>query len=205
MTGISYVLVAQVSGEESDRARSLRTAAVTSLDQRAGFVQAGSTDRGVLYRLEADASPRAPLSSAEQATARLVITIQLVLVLAALLLSVPTRASRRAARARSRIVGRAPEEPLVLPRHPEDREDSDDREDPGTSREHGGASAVAGTTDDGSSETPEPDASAETGSPSSPHQDAETDPGDVVDDADHDAGTKGNVGPDSEQDERERR
>lgn len=205
MTGISYVLVAQVSGEESDRARSLRTAAVTSLDQRAGFVQAGSTDRGVLYRLEADASPRAPLSSAEQATARLVITIQLMLVLAALLLSVPTRASRRAARARSRIVGRAPEEPLVLPRHPEDREDSDDREDPGTSREDDGVSAVAGTTDDGSSETPEPDASSESGSPSSPHQDAETDPGDAIDDADHDAGTKGHVGPDSEQDERERR
>ncbi|WP_258567170.1 hypothetical protein [Microbacterium sp. Se5.02b] len=49
------------------------------------------------------------------------ITIQLMAVLAALLLSIPTRASRRAARARSRIVGRAPDEPLVLPRHAEDR------------------------------------------------------------------------------------
>lgn len=119
--GIAYVLLAQVAGDESDRARILRTAAVTSLDQRAGFVQAGSTDRGVLYRLEADASPRGELSPGQQATSRLVITLQLVLVFAALLLSVPTRASRRAARAKSRIVGRVPEEPLVLPRHAEER------------------------------------------------------------------------------------
>ncbi|MDN3443515.1 glycosyltransferase [Microbacterium sp. APC 3901] len=160
-TGISYVLVAQVSGEESDRARSLRTAAVTSLDQRAGFVQAGSTDRGVLYRLEAEASPRDPLSSAQQATARLVITIQLVLVLAALLLSVPTRASRRAARARSRIVGLAPEEPLVLPRHPEDREGPDDHEDPRASLNDAGAPAADGTTGDGSSDAQETDAHRE--------------------------------------------
>ncbi|WP_082297777.1 glycosyltransferase [Microbacterium sp. CGR1] len=154
-TGISYVLLAQVSGEESDRARSLRTAAVTSLDQRAGFVQAGSTDRGVLYRLEADASPRAPLSTAQQATARLVITVQLVLVLAALLLSVPTRASRRAARARSRIVGRAPEEPLVLPRHPEDRD--------GAAEPHGDpeVAETAATADAAPSDGPEPDAAVE--------------------------------------------
>ncbi|WP_341957041.1 glycosyltransferase [Microbacterium sp. LWH13-1.2] len=123
--GISYVLLAKVSDDESDRARTLRTVAVTSLDQRAGFVQAGTTDRGVLYRLEADASPRAPLSAGQEATARLVITLQLVLVFAALLLSVPTRASRRAARAKSRIVGRAAEEPLVLPRHPEDHDEHD--------------------------------------------------------------------------------
>lgn len=204
-TGISYVLVAQVSGEESDRARSLRTAAVTSLDQRAGFVQAGSTDRGVLYRLEADASPRAPLSSAQQATARLVITIQLVLVLAALLLSVPTRASRRAARARSRIVGRAPEEPLVLPRHPEDREGPESHEDPHPSGEDAGAPDVDGTTGDGSSEAPEIDAHRETASSSGPHQDAEKGPGDAVDDSDRAAGTTGPVDRDSEQDEGDRR
>jgi hypothetical protein len=42
---------------------------------------------------------------------------------AALLLSIPTRASRRAARAQSRIVGRSAEEPMVLPRRVEDRLD----------------------------------------------------------------------------------
>ncbi len=207
-TGISYVLVAQVSGEESDRARSLRTAAVTSLDQRAGFVQAGSTDRGVLYRLEADASPRAPLSSAQQATARLVITTQLVLVLAALLLSVPTRASRRAARARSRIVGRAPEEPLVLPRHPEDRdgpEGTEDRADPRAPREDAEVPVADGTAGDGSADAKKTDAPAETDSSRGPHQDAEIGPGDAVDDPDHASGTTDRVDRDPAHDERERR
>lgn len=204
-TGISYVLVAQVSGEESDRARSLRTAAVTSLDQRAGFVQAGSTDRGVLYRLEADASPRAPLSSAEQATARFVITIQLALVLAALLLSVPTRASRRAARARSRIVGRAPEEPIVLPRHPEDREDSEGRDAPRTSTGDAQVPEAAGTTGVGSSDA------AELGSPehdisSGMQERADTDTdADVVNGYEGDAGATDQADEHPEDDERQRR
>lgn len=119
--GISYVLLAKEPGGEGDRARALRTAAVSSIDQRPGLVQAGMTDRGVLWRLEADAAPPADLTPAQQGTARLVLTLQLIVVLAALLLALPTRASRRAARARSRIVGRAPEEPILLPRHVEDR------------------------------------------------------------------------------------
>ena len=119
--GISYVLLAAVD-DEGDRARSLRTASVAAIDQRAGLMQAGSTDRGVLWRLEGEPAAPAELSGSAEGTARLVVTVQLLVVLAALLLSIPTRASRRAARARSRIVGRAPEEPLVLPRHAEDRE-----------------------------------------------------------------------------------
>lgn len=121
--GVGFVLLAERKDDESDRARTLRTAAQSALDQRAGFVQAGSTDRGVLYRLEADAADRGELTGAEHATARLVGTVQVVIVIVALLLSIPTRASRRAARAKSRIVGRAPDEPLVLPRHAEDRDD----------------------------------------------------------------------------------
>ena len=123
--GISYVLVAEVPGE-GDKARALRTAAVASIDQRAGLVHAGTTDRGVLWRLDADAAEQPPLTSAQQGTARLVITVQLLAVFAALLLSIPTRASRRAARAQSRIVGRVPEEPIVLPRHAEDRDSLDE-------------------------------------------------------------------------------
>lgn len=118
-TGISYVLVAQVRGE-GDKARALRTEAVAAIDQRAGLVHAGTTDRGVLWRLEAEPAEQPSLTSAQQGTARLVITLQLLAVFAALLLSVPTRASRRAARSRSRIVGRVPDEPIVLPRHRED-------------------------------------------------------------------------------------
>ncbi len=117
--GISYVLLAEVPGE-GDRARTLRTASVAAIDQRAGLVQAGSTDRGVLWRLEGEPAEPAALSATQEGTARVVVTLQLLVVLAALLLSIPTRASRRAARAQSRIVGRAPEEPLVLPRHAED-------------------------------------------------------------------------------------
>ncbi|WP_341945761.1 glycosyltransferase [Microbacterium sp. LWH11-1.2] len=123
--GISYVLLAQLPGGQSDKARALGTTAVTSIDQRPGFVHAGTTERGVLWRLEADAAAPKALTQTQQGTARLVITLQLVFVFAALLLSVPTRASRRAARSQSRIVGRVPEEPLVLPRHAEDREDDD--------------------------------------------------------------------------------
>ena len=124
--GISYVLVAKVPGE-GDQARTLRTAAVASIDQRPGLVHAGNTDRGVLWRLEADVADPPSLTASQQGTARLVTTVQLLVVLAALLLSIPTRASRRAARAQSRIVGRAPEEPIVLPRHAEDREPIDEQ------------------------------------------------------------------------------
>ncbi|WEK62721.1 MAG: glycosyltransferase [Candidatus Microbacterium colombiense] len=118
--GISYVLLAQKDGGESDKARALRTAATASVDQRPGFVHAGTTERGVLWRLETDVADRTALSGSQEGTARLVVTLQLLAVLAALLLSVPTRASRRAARAQSRIVGRAPDEPLILPRHVDD-------------------------------------------------------------------------------------
>lgn len=197
--GISYVLLAQVSDDESDRARSLRTAAVTSLDQRAGFVQAGSTDRGVLYRLEAEASPRAPLSTAQQATARLVITVQLVLVFAALLLSVPTRASRRAARARSRIVGRAPEEPLVLPRHPEDRESN------GASHGDSEVPAVVDTADEVSSDTSESDALLKTDLPSDRRDAARTDSEQAFEGREPDAGAEPTVDEVHEQGEGEQR
>ncbi|MBO9627407.1 MAG: glycosyltransferase [Microbacterium sp.] len=131
-TGISFILLAKVDGEEADRARALRTAAVSSLNQRAGLVQAGETDRGVLWRLDGDADPRPTLTGGQQATARLVTTLQLVVLFAALLLSIPTRSSRRAARSRSRIVGRAPDEPLVLPRHAEDLHDGFDDVSGGT-------------------------------------------------------------------------
>ncbi|MDF2507858.1 MAG: glycosyl transferase, partial [Microbacterium sp.] len=119
--GISYVLLSDLPGSEGDKARTLRTAAIASIDQRAGLVHAGESDRGVLWRLEAEIAAPPTMTSADEGRARLVLTIQLLAVFVALLLSIPTRASRRAARAQSRIVGRAPEEPIVLPRHAEDQ------------------------------------------------------------------------------------
>lgn len=128
--GISYVLLAQTSDGEGDAARALRTSAIASIDQRAGFVHAGTTDRGVLWRVEADVADRGSLTNAQEGTARLTITLQLLAVFAALLLSIPTRASRRVARSRSRIVGQVPQELLVLPRRAEDMDDDDAQDVP---------------------------------------------------------------------------
>lgn len=122
--GVSFVLLAQVEGE-ADRARSLRSAAITAIDQRPGFIKAGETQRGILWRIDETVADRPDLTVAQEATARTVTIAQVLVLVAALLLSIPTRASRRAARSRSRIVGRAPEERLVLPRRREGGADAD--------------------------------------------------------------------------------
>src|SRR5690606_20590305 len=118
--GIAYVLLYLVEGDESDAARAFRVEAVTALDQRAGFVKVGETDKGVLWRLDAEPAERAEPTRGEAGASSTITVIQLIVLFAALLLAIPTRASRRAARARSRIVGRSREEPLVLPRRRED-------------------------------------------------------------------------------------
>jgi hypothetical protein len=132
--GIHFVLLDQVNGQESDAARAFRVEAITALDQRPGFVKVGETDKGVLWRLDAQPAERADLTRTQGGTANTIIAVQLVLLLAALLLSIPTRASRRAARAQSRIVGRSSEEPLTLPRRRDDAppaptDDDDDDDD----------------------------------------------------------------------------
>lgn len=130
--GIHFVLLDQVDTDESDAARAFRVAAITALDQRAGFVKVGETEKGVLWRLEATPADRAALSNVQEGTATAVTTLQLIVLFAALLLAIPTRSSRRAARAQSRIVGRSPEEPIVLPRRHDDQahEEHPDQRDP---------------------------------------------------------------------------
>lgn len=122
--GIGFVLVSQTP-QEKDRARTLRDEALTAVDQRTGFVKAGETSRGMLWRVEGDITARDQLSASQAAIARLVGVGQLVILFAALLLAIPTRASRRAARARSRIVGRSLEDTVASPRD----HDDDDRSD----------------------------------------------------------------------------
>lgn len=112
--GISYLLLTETA-QEKDRARSMRGEALTAIDQRSGFIKAGETARGMLWRVDGDIAAREQPTAYEQTIGRLVGFAQLLVILAAVLLAIPTRASRRAARARPRIVGRAPEEPLVLP------------------------------------------------------------------------------------------
>ncbi|UJP11463.1 hypothetical protein L2X99_08175 [Microbacterium sp. KUDC0406] len=111
--GIAFVLLAPGA---SDKGEGLHNAALTSIEQRTGFVKAGDTVRGVLWRVDMPVAARPALTDAQHAAARLVVLLQLIAVIAALLLSIPTRASRRAARAQSRIVGRAPEEPVAVSR-----------------------------------------------------------------------------------------
>lgn len=107
--GVRFVLVESASDEETSAARSLRLRSATALDQRTGFVRVGETPRGVLWRMEAEPSTRAGLTAGQRATAQLVVTVELMVLAAALLLSIPTRASRRAARAVPRAVGVLPE------------------------------------------------------------------------------------------------
>lgn len=113
--GISFVLLERTPNE-NDRARSMRNEAVTAIDQRTGFVKAGETPHGLLWSIDVPIADRMSATAMQQTITTVVVTVQLVIVLAALLLAMPTRASRRAARSRSRVVGRAPEEPMVLPR-----------------------------------------------------------------------------------------
>ncbi len=124
--GIHFVLLDRVDATESDAARAFRIASVTALDQRASFVQVSDTEKGVLWRLEAKPSARAGLTDIEQTTAGTITALQSIVLIAALLLAIPTRASRRAARAQSRIVGRSPEEPMLLPKRSDDFFDEDD-------------------------------------------------------------------------------
>ncbi|MDQ0613303.1 hypothetical protein QF046_000944 [Microbacterium sp. W4I4] len=112
---ISFVLVARTA-HEKDRARTMREEATTAIDQRAGFVKAGETARGMLWRVDTDIASRDRVPEADQAIGRVITLAQLIILLAALLLAIPTRASRRAARARFRIVGRASDDPRPTPR-----------------------------------------------------------------------------------------
>ncbi|MGW9112777.1 glycosyltransferase family 2 protein [Microbacterium sp. NPDC055683] len=112
--GIRFVLLAAPS-EESDAARVLRLTSATELDQRAGFVRAGETSRGVLWVIEdavreESGAERAAMTAEQESTARTVVLVQLVALAVALLLAVPTSASHRAVRGKTRVLGAGYEE-----------------------------------------------------------------------------------------------
>jgi GT2 family glycosyltransferase len=110
--GVRFVLLTagDTEGAETDAARTRRLDAITAIDQRAGFVRVGETAKGVLWRLDEDPRPRPGLDDDEQAAARWIATGHGLALLIALLLAVPTFASRRAARRVPRVVGRGYEE-----------------------------------------------------------------------------------------------
>jgi hypothetical protein len=111
--GIGFVLVAPAD-ENADHARSLRLTAVTALNQRAGLDPVGDTDKGTLWRVTSGVQPRATASAAVVSLGHSIAVIQLLAVAAALLLAVPTAASRRRSRRSPRVVGRREAVPVPV-------------------------------------------------------------------------------------------
>ncbi|KQZ82088.1 glycosyl transferase [Microbacterium sp. Root166] len=103
--GVAFVLLAPASAPESDAARTMRLSASTALDQRDNLDAVGETTKGSLWRVTTDVSERPQPSSSVRTTAGLIAAVQLAVVAAALLLALPTAASRREARRTPRVVG----------------------------------------------------------------------------------------------------
>ncbi len=103
--GIGFVLLAPAAEPESDAARSMRLSAATSLNQRDTLDSVGDTAKGSLWRVTADVEARPTADEQVHATARLIAIVQLVVIGVALLLALPTAASRRDARRTPRVVG----------------------------------------------------------------------------------------------------
>lgn len=101
--GIGFVLVT-IDADESDAARATRLGAQTALDQRERLDNVGDTGNRVLWRVSDEVAPRRVADSVAD-TARTVAVVQLGVIVVALLLALPTAASRAASRRKPRIVG----------------------------------------------------------------------------------------------------
>lgn len=100
--GVAYVLLSDKNTDGTDAAGGMRLQAETSLDQRNDLEIVGDTARGKLWRVTATVEPRVAVDVGE---AWRIALVQAGVVLAALLLALPTRGSLAAARRRPRIVG----------------------------------------------------------------------------------------------------
>lgn len=103
--GVSFVLLAPAAQPESEGARAFRLSAATALDQRDGLDAVGETDKGVLWRVTQDVQERATAPAWVHDLAATIAFLQLTAVVVALLLAIPTAASRREARRSARVVG----------------------------------------------------------------------------------------------------
>lgn len=103
--GVRFVLLAPSPVPESDAARAFRLQAQTSLDQRDGLDSVGETSKGTLWRVVGGESQRFEPAASVARTAGWIAAAQIAVVAIALLLAVPTSASRRAARRTPRVVG----------------------------------------------------------------------------------------------------
>lgn len=103
--GIGFVVLGPDRDGESDQARALRLAAQTALDQQSGLEPVGVTAKGTLWRVAQAVPGRTEMDAASRSLAAAIAIGQLAVLLIAVLLAIPTRASRRAARRAPRIVG----------------------------------------------------------------------------------------------------
>lgn len=101
--GIAYVLLEEAPGE-SDVARAARLGAQNLLNQRADLVSVGETARGALWSVDGPIAERT-VDDASGPHSMRVALLQLGVIVVALLLAVPTRASLRAGRRHPRIIG----------------------------------------------------------------------------------------------------
>jgi hypothetical protein len=103
--GVGFILLAPSPGEETAAARTMRLSATTALNQRDTLDAVGQTAKGELWRVIEDVAPRPQEPAAVVASARLIGIAQLAVIAIALLLAMPTAASRREARRTPRVVG----------------------------------------------------------------------------------------------------
>jgi hypothetical protein len=99
------VLLAAPDSTESDAERAMRTSAASAIDQREQVDAVGQTTKGALWRVVPEVAPRASESAATAQVAGLIAGGQIGVVVIALLLAVPTAASRREAHRSPRVVG----------------------------------------------------------------------------------------------------
>ena len=83
----------------------MRLSVTTSLDQRDTLDSVGETAKGTLWRVTTEVAARPSVPAAVHVTASLVAGAQLAVLAAALLLALPTAASRREAKRTPRVVG----------------------------------------------------------------------------------------------------
>lgn len=98
--GVAFVLLS--AGSDTDAARALRLEAETSLDQRPDLEIVGDTTRGTLWRVTTEITDR---PDADAGAAWRVALLQGGVILAALLLALPTRGSLAQAKRLPRVVG----------------------------------------------------------------------------------------------------
>jgi hypothetical protein len=101
--GVSFVLLGPDAG--SEEASAFVLSAATALNQRDGLDAVGDTARGQLWRVTEPVTPRPGDTADVRGIARGIAISQLAVVAIALLLAIPTAASRRQARRLPRVVG----------------------------------------------------------------------------------------------------